>query len=454
MEVVPEYTEHRGIKPNTLKYYDCRDVYSSDQGTLIGHQYRYPSGVKYRVFPKQFTASGLRTDQLFGMDKFNAGGPEVILTEGELDAMSAHQMLNGIPAVALPSATPSQKLWQNGEVISWLNSFGKIYCSFDSDGKADGILDKLALLFPNKIYQLQHTKYKDANEFLQAGAKDAYVRAKAAAHKYVPEHMWNTGQDFLKILDEENTGSVVPSGIRCFDEVMGGLYTGYFYVFQAPAGVGKTELMRLLEYNLIMEAKVPIAAMHMEDKKSRHLAGLASYKLKQNLTRMESLPDELKADLYKAVQEIGDTERLWLFEMSESDDPKDILQRIRYMAVGYGIRYFFFEPIQDLAVNRTDGSSTEQFLSQLATKLAWIARELDIAIITVAHENDDGLIRDCRMIYSRAGVVVKLERDKEAMDEVDRNTTEIVSTKNRPTAYTGPVGQLMFNPDTFTLEEI
>jgi len=58
------------------------------------------------------------------------------------------------------------------------------------------------------------------------------------------------------------------------------------------------------------------------------------------------------------------------------------------------------------------------------------------------------------MIYSRAGVVVKLVRDKEAMDEVDRNTTEIISTKNRPTAYTGPVGQLMFNPDTFTLEEI
>ena len=28
MEVVQEYTEHRGIKPSTLKYYDCRDVYS------------------------------------------------------------------------------------------------------------------------------------------------------------------------------------------------------------------------------------------------------------------------------------------------------------------------------------------------------------------------------------------------------------------------------------------
>lgn len=453
-EVVPEYTAYRNLTSATLKFYDIRDVYSSDKGELIGHQYRYPKGTKNRIFPKSFWASGLRTDQLFGMDRFNAGGAEVVITEGELDAASAYQMLNSCPAVSLPSATPRSEFWQNKDMLEWLGSFGKIFCSFDSDGKCDAILNKLAMMFPNKVYVIQHTKYKDANEFLQAGAKEAYRNAKVHAHKYVPENMWNSGDDFLRILDEENTGSVVPTGIQEFDQLMGGLYTGYLYVFQAPAGIGKTELMRKLEFNLATEANVPIAAMHMEDKKARHLAGLASYKTKTNLTRMESLPDDLKADLRNAVRDIGNTGNLYLFEMSESDDPKDILQRIRYMTVGYGIRHFFFEPIQDLAVNRTDGSSTEQFLTQLSTKLAWLARELDICIITVAHENDDGLIRDCRMIYSRAGVVVKLERDKEALDEVERNTLSYNSTKNRATAYTGPVGSLMFDMDSFTLEEI
>lgn len=454
-EEVEEYTEYRKVKPATLKYYGVQDTYDQRSGDLIGHTYPYDRGKKLRKFPKDFTAlNGFKSNQLFGMDKFNAGQYECVITEGELDAMSAYQMLNGTPCISLPSASPSQELWSNEKVMSWLGSFEKIYCSFDSDGKSDYIINKLGLMFPNRVFHIPHTKYKDANEFLQAGASDAFRSAKKNARKFVPVNMWNTADDFVTILKDEGAGECIPTGIQAWDEYLGGLYTGYVLVLQAPAGVGKSEVCRLLEYNILSQQDVPIAVMHMEDKKSRVLRGLACYYLNMNVIDSRLLSEEVESEVESAIRKVGEDGKLWLFELSESDDPKDILQRIRFMAVGLGVKAFFFEPIQDLAVNRQDGSTASVWLTEFSTKLAFLARELDIAIVTVAHENDDGLIRDCRMIYSRAGVVVHLERDKMDEDPEAKNTTRLWSDKNRPTALTGDIASLKFDPETFTLKEL
>jgi replicative DNA helicase len=82
-----------------------------------------------------------------------------------------------------------------------------------------------------------------------------------------------------------------------------------------------------------------------------------------------------------------------------------------------------------------------------------MSAELNVGIVTIAHENDDGQIRDCRTIGKRASVVVKLERDKMSEDDDDRNTTRLLVTKNRPAGTTGHAGSLTFDGDSFTLKE-
>jgi replicative DNA helicase len=139
--------------------------------------------------------------------------------------------------------------------------------------------------------------------------------------------------------------------------------------------------------------------------------------------------------------------------MSESEDPASIVDRIRYMAAGLGVQYVFFEPIQDLSVNRADGVTEEQFLSFLSTKLALLAKELKIGIITVAHENDDGKVRSSRMISKKASVVLRAVRDKDGPEE-EKNIVKLVLEKNRPTSYRGPAGSLHFDIDSFTLKEV
>ena len=451
--LTPVYRTMRSISDKTMQFYSVKTYVNAD-GESIRQEYVYPSGgKKFRTLPKSFrTEVGFKPDELFGMDKFNAGSAKaVVITEGELDAMSAFQMLGDkVPCVSLPSATPSQKLFE--KCRDWLDSFEKIYVSFDSDMKAEPVAQKLANLFPNRVYAIPHDKYKDANEFLEAGAKESYRTAFQQARKYIPDNIFNTTEQFLSILHDDDDSSYTTTGIQSLDDVILGLMRGHFTVFQAPEGIGKTEFMRYLEYSMLTTTDdIKIAICHMEEVKKRSLLGLASYALKKNVTRKDLITNQTEVD--KAIATISADERLYQFTLGVDEDPLEILERIRFLTEACGVHYIFFEPIQDLAYSRQGDESVEQFLSQLSTKLARLSAELNVGIVTIAHENDDGAIRDCRMIGKRASVVIKLERDKMAKDDESRNTTKLLVVKNRPTGSTGYAGQMFFDSETFTLSE-
>lgn len=448
-----EYVPYRGITQKTMEYFGVR-TYKDRQ------EYIYPSGgVKVRKFPKDFTThSGFKSDELFGMNLWNAGSQKVLtIVEGELDALSAFQMLqNGQwvnPVVSLPSATPSKRLWENCK--DWIDSYEKIVVSTDNDEPGDRIASVISEVFPGKVYRVAHSKYKDANEFLQAKAEKEYKSAWFNAQRVTLENIFTTAQQLLDIYNKADDSAYLPTGIQALDDVILGLMKGHFTLFQAPEGIGKTEFMRYLEQNILRNhPEVPIAIWHMEETKKRSLLGLVSYYLNDNLTRKQLIQEKGKDDDVKSVIEaIGNGEKFYQFTIAIDDDPSEVVTRIRFLASACRVEYFFFEPIQDLAYTRQGGETTEAFLSGLVTKLSRLAAELNIAIVSIAHENDDGNIRDCRMLGKRASVVVKLERDKMSDDPKERNTTKLLVTKNRPTGATGKAGELVFNPDTFTLSE-
>ncbi len=475
--VAVAYQAARGIPREVREFYGAA-IGLDDQGNPIVYKYPYPSGgVKYRRLPKQFYSEDMKSDELFGMDRFNAGSNrQVVICEGEEDAMAAYAMLNTdprykTPCVSLQSATPSANLWKNTKVTDWLGSFEKIYVSFDSDGKADPVAEKLMNLFPNKVYQIPHDKYKDANEFLLDKAANAYKAAFLNAKKFTPPNTYNTTSQFTEIIQNEKVSAYLPTGIEALDENILGIMQGRWTLFQAAEGLGKTEFMRYLEYRVLSKhPSVPIAIMHLEETKKRSLLGLASYHLGKDVTLQDTefvVDDEGKesivylpsykgvpeAEVLSAVADLTKNENLYQFTIGVDEDPTAILDRIRYFAVACGVKYVFWEPIQNLGYSRTDDSSLESWLSQLATKMARMAPELGVGIITIAHENDDGNVRDCRMLGKSADVVIRLERDKMAQDETTRNTTKLLVTKNRPTGRTGYGGSLFFDSQSFTLAE-
>jgi hypothetical protein len=230
---------------------------------------------------------------------------------------------------------------------------------------------------------------------------------------------------------------------------------GHFTVFKAQTGIGKTEFMRYLEYNILKNyPDVPIAAWHMEETKLRTLLGLVSYEIGDNVTRPDIIEENgLDGLVREAIGKLTGREKFYQFFLNDNDDPIEILSHIRYLSQACGVKYVFFEPIQDIAASLGADESKEQFLSDLAVRLSKLAAELGVGIITIGHTNDDGAIKYCRMIEQRASVVVELQRNKMAEDVNERNTTKLLVTKNRPVGPTGFAGQLKFNPDTFMLSE-
>ena len=93
-------------------------------------------------------------------------------------------------------------------------------------------------------------------------------------------------------------------------------------------------------------------------------------------------------------------------------------------------------------------------ISELSVRLSKLAADLNVGIVTIAHTNEDGDIKYCKMVGQRASVIVRLDRDKDAEDEYDRNTTKLYIEKNRPASIEGPAGELFFDINTFTMEEI
>jgi hypothetical protein len=192
----------------------------------------------------------------------------------------------------------------------------------------------------------------------------------------------------------------------------------------------------------------------MEETKLRSLLGLVSYYSNKNLTRKDLIEQEqAEEEVQRAIVDITKDERLYQFFLNDEDDPLDILGHIRYLSQACGVRYVFFEPIQDIAANMAGDESKEQFLADLSVRLSKLAAELGVGIITIGHTNDDGAVKYCRMIEQRASVVVELQRDKMSEDADERNTTRLLVTKNRPVGPTGYAGQLSFDPASFTLKE-
>jgi twinkle protein len=449
-----KYVSIRGISERTMEHYNVLTYGDKDT-----QNYVYPSGgIKTRNLKEKgfYTSQGFK-QELFGMNFFTAGCSKTLtITEGEVDAMSAYQMLTTSeaylnPVVSLPSATPSKSMWENCK--PYLDSFSKIVLSIDNDEAGDAVADKIAKMFPNKVYRVPHNKHKDANDFLVNGAAVEFKAAWFNASKYVPENIFHTTEQFISLYEDTPEHQYVPTGIEALDDKILGLMQGHFTVIKAPTGIGKTEVMRYLEYNMI-QRNVPIATWHLEETKLRSLLGLVSYVARDNLTRRDLIAEKGAEDRVKdAIRKLTKDELLYQFYLEDGQGSDDLCDQIRFFSQACGCKFVFFEPIQDVVTGSSE-ESKEQQLADLSVRLSKLAADLNIGIVTIAHTNEYGDPKYCKMIGQRASVVLDLQRDKEANTLEEKNTTYITVQKNRPCSIEGSAGKLRFSTETFNLREV
>lgn len=167
------------------------------------------SGVKVRQNPKDFYAMGKvgKECELFGQWIFkNSSSKFVVITGGELDALSAYDMLNtnkdyeDIPCVS-PTTGETSAVKQLQKQYDWLNKFEKILLCFDNDPAGAEAIEKAAKVLPKgKVYVIK-MGLKDPNKYLEEGKKKEFVNCFWKAVKYTPSGIVGSSSLMDKIKD-------------------------------------------------------------------------------------------------------------------------------------------------------------------------------------------------------------------------------------------------------------
>lgn len=450
-----QYVAHRGIKLDTFKKY-LSPTYVNDDGEpkYIQLQYGNDCFITRSVDgQKEYKFHGDSVDsKLFGQEMFNAGSSKSItICEGAIDAMSVYDMLGGYPSVAVRSA--STALSDCKKAFNYLNSFDNIYICFDNDRPGQDAAKEVAALFNvNKVFPVKLDKFKDANDFLTNNATKEFVATWWNTTKFMPKGIVNSFKAFEEILGTESKKSLATYPFPTLEGMTDGVRDGELVLITAPEGVGKTEILRAVEYHLLKTTESNLGIIHLEETEKRSIEGLISY-VKEVPVHLSDCPIS-KEDKVQALKELcKQDDRLHLYQHFGSDDPNTIVDVIRYMVAVQGCKYIFLDHITML-VTGFEGDDERKKLDYISTRLAMLTRELNFTLFLVSHVNDLGQTRGSRNISKVADLVVHLSRDLEADTIEERNQTHLMVKKNRWSGRTGPAGNLFFDPKTYTIKEL
>lgn len=443
----------RGLTAKTMEFFGVKAKLDT-KGSPVQVFFPFGSYTQVRdVGSKRMHMIGDGEDvSLFGKQCFNAGSAKSItITEGAYDAMSVFEMLGSkYPAVSVRSSVHARRDCEKDH--AYLNSFDQIYLCFDGDEPGQRAAKEVASLFDvNKVFHVKLTKFKDANEYLQAGEAKEFANVWWNAKKFMPKGIVSSFSEIEGILKKESAQASASYPFPTLDSLTYGIRLGELVLFTALEKVGKTEVLRAIEYHLLKTTDANVGIIHLEEGEKRSVQGLVSYELGVPC----HLPDagvsaEDQLNSFKALAK-GDN-RLYLYPHFGSDDPDTILDIIRYLVAVCHCKYIFLDHITMLVTGFEDEDERKK-LDYISTRLAMMTRELNFTLFLVSHVNDNGQTRGSRNISKVADLIIHLERDLEAPDAETRNTTSLLCRGNRFAGTTGPCGRLTFDSKSYTVKE-
>jgi twinkle protein len=455
----------RGLTEDTCRKFGYKVAVEGDQFIQIA-PYHDDTGAlvaqKIRTQDKDFRVTGsLKQATLFGQNLWASGGRKVVITEGEIDAMSVSQVQgHKWPVVSIPNGSSGARKSLAAQ-LEWLCTFEEVVLMFDMDDPGRDAVQDCVTLFPPGKCKVASLTMKDANELLVAGKGDEIVQAIWQAKTYRPDGIV-TFRDLKDRIKEE-----VPDGMPWFCDGLTELTHGRrwceTYFIGAGTGIGKTDLItQQIEFDT-RHGIAKSATFFLEQpivETGKRVAGKFAGK-RFHLPKEEgNWTDE---DLDAAV-EMLDNETLFLYDNFGVIDWEPIEQTIRHLRHAEGVRIFYLDNLTALAAQAEDEKKT---LEEVTSKIAMLAKELEIIMVVVSHlatpegkPHEEGgrvMIRHfkgSRSIGFWAHYMFGLERDTQHEDPAIRSTTTVRLLKAR---YDGSkVGQCVYlkmDPETGLLSE-
>lgn len=466
----------RGIRDDIYKIFGVRHSVVDNEVT---EQY-YPvtqegqlSGYKIREVPKNFRSKG-RTGadcELFMQFKFNRGGKYVCVTEGEVDALSAYQMLLDYSkskqsdyetAVVSPTTGANSKK-QIAAQYKFLDSFDNIILMFDSDKAGQDAANDLIKYLPKGKVKIATLRYKDPNEYLMQGKQKEFISDFYSAKAFVPVGVLPSSGLHDRIIQQTEVPKVPfpPFMKKLNDMFIDGMPLGYIFNIAADTGIGKTTYVNEMIYYWIFNSPHKIGIVSMELDSGQYGEVLLSRHLSRKLALMPNVAEKLEYLRSEQVKRKSDelmmnpdgTDRFFLLD-NRDGSVEEIQDIIEELVVACNCKVIILDPLQDVL----DGLTNEE--QSLFMKWAkGFIKSHGITFVFINHmrksENSGEMdIMGSSTIIKSAAANILLKRDKLAEDPIVRNTTTVMVSKNRVCGLTGPAGATYYDNQTHTLHDL
>lgn len=471
----PTEWDSRGITEETAKKWGFTRSELSGQPVRV-FNYRTTKGQvaaqKVRFKNKDFRFLGdTKAVGLYGMHLWRDSGKKIVITEGELDAMSVSQAQNHKwPVVSLPNgAQGARKALQRN--LEWLEKFEEVILMFDQDEPGQAAVESCASLFRPGKCKVAELPLKDANEMLCDGRVKELIDSIWSAKVFRPDGVV-AGNDLFDTINEEDNHASTSLPFQRLNTMTKGMRRGELMTVTAGSGIGKSAVIREIAYDFLAMGET-IGMLMLEESVKRTARGLMGIVVDKPLHDDKNLVSE--EEFKTAFDETLGTGRVYLYDHFGSTQIDNLMDKIRYLAKGCDCGWIFLDHLS-IVVSGMDDGDERRMIDNAMTKLKSLAMECDVGIILVSHlrrpsgdkghENgaDTSLsqLRGSHAIAQLSDFVIGLERDQQDDKEITvkgkecprKNITSLRVLKNRYTGETGPAGWLLYEPDSGRLREV
>jgi twinkle protein len=454
----------RGITTPVCEFYGVK-VSFDHEGNIDHHYYPYGEvdGTCYKVrkLPKTFTTIGT-AGGLFGKNKFQGGGKRLVITEGEIDALSVAQASfdkykKFYPVISLPSSSGTKQVLL---VRDWIRSFQEVVLCLDEDEAGKKALDECIKIIGIDKVKITKLPCKDANEVLLKHGSERLLQCIWDATQWSPAGIIQK-DELWKALTEYNSKESIPYP-ECLSGVntkLKGMREGEIALFISGTGSGKSTIMREIELHLletVPTAKCGIVSLEESPAETaRKLSGMA---INRNPANEEISIEDLKPGFDKVF---GD-DRVILLDHQGSIKDSSIVDKLEYMAL-MGCTHLFIDHITILVSEGSEGLTGNEAIDKVMNDLLRLVKKHPVWVGLVSHLRkaptggksfEDGRLPSIDDIRGSGSIkqvsfdIIAFARNMTAEEDIERNTIIMSVLKSRYTGLTGPVTGAYYNYQT------
>lgn len=414
---------------------------------------------KVRLANKEFSIIGDGHDlPVFGSNLWFTG-KKIIVTEGEIDALTVSQVQgNKWPVVSIPNGAKAAKK-AISKNLEYFDKFEEIIFMFDMDSHGQEAAKECVDLFKPGKAKIASLPLKDANECLLANKPDAIISSIWNAKIYRPDGIIS-GEDLWEELNKEDTTVAMEYPWRGLNLKTGGIRRGELVTFTAGSGIGKSAVVKEIAYKLIQDGET-VGMLMLEENPKRTALGLMGIHLNQPLHINKEPRDE--ESFNRAFMSTVGSGRCYLYDHFGSNSVDNLLSRIRFLARGCGAQWIILDHLS-IIVSGIDGGDERRLIDNTMTALRTLVEETGIGMVLVSHlKRPDGKgheegavtslsqLRGSHAIAQLSDMVIGLERDQQDDKKSDETTVRVL--KNRFSGETGIACSLIYDKITGRLAE-